>query len=231
MFYKLSNTAKLNEIEKEFNAEFEFANLYEPLSVINGLEESTVPIITMDNPKKINFGIWGLLPQSLEDNWKIFQNLTNTLNINVDHLDLKESLYSEAMDHRRCLVITTGFFTSALYNGKMYPHHVYISGHKPFAIAGIYNRLEDGFITCSILIRKTNNSLKEIPHLLDYKPVIFGERDREHWLNKKFGFDSLKDLIYSHQALEYQSHPVSKEYYDNDIVFNKIIDSKAFKEF
>lgn len=231
MFYKLSNTAKVEEIETEFNAKFEFANLYQPSSVINGLNESNVPIITMDHPTKVKYGIWGLLPQTLEENWKIFQNLTNTLNINVEHLELKESLYSEAMDLRRCLVITTGFFTSALHNGKMYPHHVYMVGHKPFAIAGIYNQLEDGFMTCSILITKTNNSLKEIPNLLEYKPVIFGEKDRDHWLNRKFDFDSLKGLIDSHQASEFRSHPVSKEFYDNDIVFNKIISSKAFSEF
>src|SRR5690606_21109916 len=193
-----------------------------------GLEESILPIIAMDTPHQISYAIWGLLPQSLEDNWSVFQNLTNTLNINVAHSDFKEPLYADAMDHRRCLVIATGFFTSALYQAKMYPHHVYLSGHKPFAIAGIYNQLEDGFLTCSILIRKTNSSLKRIPNLLQYKPIIFDAKDRIHWLDKKFSFDNLWDLVNSHQSLHYHFHPVSKEFYDNSAMYTKIIQSKAF---
>lgn len=231
MFYKLSNTASLNEIEDEFNAKFEFPNLYRPTSVINGLEESTLAIITAKNPDQIRFGIWGMLPQSLKENWKIFQNLTNTLNINADHLDLNDSLYMEALERRRCIVITTGFFTSGLYKGKIYPHHVYLTDHQPFGIAGVYNKLKDGFLTFSILIKKTHNELGEIPNILHYKPLIFDDRDRKHWLNQKFEFDNLKDLIRSHQVLEYHSHPVSKEFYDNDILYDQIIKSKAFKEF
>lgn len=231
MFYKLSNTAQRKEIEKEFNALFEFPKLYKPATVINGLEESTVSVITMEDQRKVCYGIWGLLPTTLEDNWKVFQNLTNTLNINVEHLDFKDDLYAEAMDQRRCLIITTGFFTSALYKGKMYPYHVYLSNHKPFSIAGVYNQLEDGFKTCSILIKKTDNSLKKIPNILKYKPVIFGVKDQRHWLNKKFSFDSLMDLVNSHQPLEFKSHPVSKEFYDNDLLYNKVLNSMAFDDF
>lgn len=231
MFYKLSNTAQRKEIEKEFKVTFDFPKLYKPSTVINGLEESSLPIITMANPARVTYGIWGLLPESLEENWKVFQNLTNTLNINVEHLDFKDNLYAEAMDKRRCVIISTGFFTSALYQGKMYPHHVYLTGHKPFAIAGVYNQLEDGFITCSILVKKTHETLKEIPNLLEYKPVIFDKRDRNHWMNKEFTSDNLKDLVTSHQGLQYHSHPVSKEFYDNDLLYNNIINSKAFYDF
>lgn len=231
MFYKLSNTASSKEIESEFEVPFEFPNLYKPSPVINGLQESILPIITADIPHKIQFGIWGLLPKSLEDNWEIFQHLTNTLNINIEHLDADDPLYSDALDKRRCLVIATGFFTSALYKGKMYPYHVYLENYRPFCIAGVYNKLIDGFITCSILIRKTSGTLGEIPNLLDYKPVIFDKRDRFHWLNKKFRYSNLIDLVNSHHALKFRSHPVSKEFYDNDIVYEKIVNSKGFNDF
>lgn len=231
MFYKISNIAPRKVIEKEFTVLFEFPKLYNPQPVINGLEESTLPIITMENPTKVTLGIWGLLPQDLEDNWKVFQNLTNTLNINVRQLDTENSLYSEALDYRRCIVIVTGFFTSALHNGKMYPYHVYIKDHKPFGVAGVYNQLEDGFITCSILINEAKNVLGNVPNMLSYKPVIFDKKDQAHWLNRSFIYDNLKDLIFSHKSHEYFSHPVSKEFYDNDIVYSKILDSKVFDKF
>ena len=231
MFYKLSNTAQREDIEKEFDVKFEYPKLYKPSTVINGLEESTLPIITMDNPDKVSYAIWGLLPQSLEENWDVFQKLTNTLNINFEGMTFDDSLYSDALDYRRCLVITTGFFTSALHNGKMYPFHVYLKNHKPLCIAGVYNRLNDGFITCSILIKKTTNELDEIPNLLSYKPVVFDTEDCQNWLNKKYDFDSLRELVASHQRLRYESHPVSKEFYNNDKFFDKIIKSEAFDDF
>lgn len=231
MFYKLSNIASRKAIEKEFNRSFEFPRLYKPLPVINGLEESTLPIITIDEPTKIKFGIWGLLPQNLEDNWKVFQNLTNTLNINVEQLNTNNSLYDEALDTRRCIVLITGFFTSALHEGKMYPYHVYIKDHKPFGVAGVYNKLEDGFITCSILVNRTNKAMQNIPNMLDYKPVIFEEKDQKHWLNKSFKYENLKELVLSHTSLNYFSHPIHKEFYDNNTIYQKILDCKAFDKF
>ena len=228
MFYKLSNTATRKTIEKEFNVAFEFSQLYKPSSVINGLEESTLPIITADDTTKVQFGIWGLLPQELEDNWKVYQNFTNTLNINIEQLDVENSLYENALDERRCIVIITGFFTSKINDGKMYPYHVHLKDHKPFAVAGIYNQLEDGFLTFSILINKTTNNRVDIPSILSYKPVIFDANDQGHWLNTSLEYNNLKDLIASHKSLEYTSDRFSKEFYDNDIVFKNMLDSDFF---
>jgi putative SOS response-associated peptidase YedK len=231
MFYKLSNTAEKDVIENEFNVKFEFSKLYRPIPIINGLKESNLSIITMDQPSTVKIGIWGILPQDLEDNWKVYQNLTNTLNINVEHLDIENSLYSQAFDCRRCIIIINGFFTSAMDDGKMYPYHVHLKDHTPFAVAGIYNQLEDGFITCSILINKTSEAMTHVPNMLSYIPVIFNKQDQGHWLNKSLKYTNLKDLIFSHQPLEYFSHKVSKEFYDNESVLNKGLGSSAFDDF
>ncbi len=229
MFYKLSNTAQRQEIEHEFDAIFEYPKLYKPSPVINGLEESVLPIITIEDPQKINYAIWGLLPESLEENWEVFQEFTNTLNINIDHLDSNDILFSDALDHRRCLIVSTGFFTTALQDGKMYTHHVYLNEHKPFCIAGVYNRLDDGFFTCSILIKKTNNELGEIPNMVSYKPVIFDSKDQIHWLNPEYSFDILKGLIKSHHHLQYFSNPVSKEFYNNNVAYDDFIKTYSKK--
>lgn len=231
MFYKLSNIASRKEIEEQLNVKFEFPNLYKPLSVINGLEESTLAIITNEDPKKVSYAIWGLLPESLEENWDVFQKLTNTLNINIELQGIGENLFSDALNKRRCLIVTTGFFTTALHDGKIYPHHVYLKNHKPFCIAGVYNRLDDGFITCSILIKKTTNELGEIPNLLGSKPVIFDTNDQAHWLDNKFLFDDLRELVASHQTMKYQSHPVSREFYNDNKIYDNIMNSNAFDDY
>ena len=228
MYYKLSNTASANEIEESFGIPMEFPKLYKQSTIINGLEESILPIITMEQSDKISFGIWGLMPQELDDNWQVFQNFTNTLNLNVEKIDHSDTLYAQALNSRRCIVITTGFFTSAIRDGKMCPYHVHLADHKPFGIAGVYNRLEDGFITCSILVNRIKNETEQIPHILSYKPVIFDETDRQHWLNSEYDFNELEDLISSHTRTECLSNPVSKEFYDNDMEYKNVLDGIDF---
>ena len=227
MFYKLSNTAQKKTIEKELKATFEFSNLYKPTPLINGLKESNLPIITMDDSTVIKIGIWGLLPHDLEDNWQVYQNLTNTLNINIDQIDLKNPLYSNVFESRRCIVIVTGFFTSALQEGKIYPYHVHLKEHKPFAIAGVYNQLADGFISCSILVNNSSESMKNVPNMLAYEPIILEKDNLNLWLNKSRTFDSLKEIIGSQKHIEYFWHPVSKDFYDNGIIYNGTIHGKS----
>jgi hypothetical protein len=61
--------------------------------------------------------------------------------------------------------------------------------------------------------------------------VVFDLKDQFHWLNKSLKYDDLKDLVSSHQSLEYLSHPVSKEFYDNDIQYSRVIKSQKFNDF
>ena len=63
MFYKLSNTSELIDIENEFKTPFRFPSFYEPKAIINGLQESNIPVITSEDISKIDFAIWGLRRQ------------------------------------------------------------------------------------------------------------------------------------------------------------------------
>ena len=229
MFYKLSNTAKLSDFEHEFGLQFEYPNVYKPEYIINGLRESNIPVITMNDPKKIRYAIWGLLPSSFEDNWRVYQDLTNTLNVDLKNLDQYNSIYAEALNERRCLVVVTGFFTSALYNGKMYPYHIHLANHNPFCIAGIYNQWEDGFITCSILVNKVNNSLEKIPNIFDYEPVVISKNDKNHWLNTGDSYEGVQPLVSSKKIFNFQSQPISKPLYDKGMLNIDIVDNVDFQ--
>lgn len=228
MYYKLSNLAEKKMIEDEFDRQFEFPNLYHPSPVINGLEESTLSIINAEDSSKIQFSIWGLLPESFEDNWDVFQNVTNTLNINLESLSKQDDLYINSLDKKRCLVIVTGFFTSFLHNGTISPYHVYLEDHRPFCIAGVYSTLEDGFLTCSILLTKARESFNEIPNLSGIKPLVFKKEDYQEWLDVNNSFKSLSKLIKTHETYNFKAHPVSKEFYKENTIYKDIIESGDF---
>lgn len=203
MFYKISNIATRESIEEKFHVNFEFPNLYKAQNVIDGLKESTVSVITISDPKKATFAIWGLLPENFEDNWSVFQDVFNTLNVNIETLKNGNGLYSNLLQNRRCVILATGFFTTWLTNGTVERCHVHLPNYQPFAIAGVFNELSDGFITCSIVVTKMSESFKDIPNISNLKPLVFNDAELKQWLNPLTPLVQIKKLIQDHESLEF----------------------------
>jgi len=229
MFYKLSNTCPKADIEKELGVLFKYPALYEPKAIINGLQESNLPIITTETSNLIDFAIWGLLPQNYDDNWDTFQDFTNTLNTNINDTNLNEDIYSKALDKRRCLIVVNGFFTSKLIDGKLQAFHIHLKDHKPFCIAGIYNAIDDGFLTTSLLVTDIGYTFNAIPNLGKQKPLIFKQKDYEKWLNPNNEIKDLKGLIKTHDRYQFLSHPVKEDFYNNLKVFKRIVNSDHYE--
>jgi len=229
MFYKLSSITSRDVIEQEFDKKFNFPNLYKPRSIINGLKESTISVITNQNPNQINHAIWGLLPENFDDDWKSYQNINNTLNLNLAKVEASDALFYNPLNTNRCIILVSGFFTSKLYKGKLFPHHVHLKDHKPFGIAGVFNSLEDGFITCALLVTKTGKSFDEIPNLSKNKPLIFKKEDFPMWLDSTKSYEDLKPMIQNHETLEFLSHPIEEEFYKDAEIYEEIVESKYYE--
>lgn len=210
MFYKISNTASKESVENKFHAIFEFPNLYQPQSMIDGLRESTVSVITNAQPHKITFAIWGLLPENFEDHWSVFQDVVNTLNVKMHVLQNGSGLYANLLKNRRCVIIATGFFTTLLTHGTVEHCHVHLPDFEPFAIAGVFNTLSDGFITCSLMITEITESFRDIPNISNFKPLVLNADELKDWLNDATSLDQIKKIIAEHRSLnfEYESDGV-----------------------
>ncbi|MGV8815805.1 MAG: SOS response-associated peptidase family protein [Gelidibacter sp.] len=207
MFYKISNTASKGAIENKFHVTFEFPNLYQPQGLIDGLKESTISVITLDNPDKVTYAIWGLLPENFEDNWSIFQDVVNTLNVKFSALQKDNGLYYNLLNKRRCIIIATGFFTTILSEGTVKRCHVHLPNFEPFAIAGVFNELSDGFITCSIVITEVSESFKEIPNLSNFKPLVLNDNELKQWFSTSTSLNQLRKMIEEHQSLNFEYQP------------------------
>ena len=194
MFYKLSNIASKDSIEKKFHVTFEFPNLYKTQYVIEGLKESTLSIITVSEPDKVSYAIWGLLPESFEDNWSVFQNVFNTLNVKFETLQNGSGLFNNIIKKRRCAIIATGFYNSLLTNGTVEQCHVHLPTYEPFAIAGVFNELSDGFLTCTVVVTAVNRSLKEISNISNLKPLVLNDIELKQWLDSSTSMAQLTKL-------------------------------------
>lgn len=203
MFYKISNIASKESIEKKFHVSFEFPNIYQPQGMIDGLNESTISVITLANPNKVTYAIWGLLPENFEDNWSVFQNVVNTLNVKFDTLQNENGIYNNLLKNRRCVIIATGFFTTLLTRGTVERCHVHLPNFEPFAIAGVFNELSDGFITCSLVVTKVSESFKDIPNISNIKPLVLNDTELKQWFNTTTSLDQIRKLCDDHSSLNF----------------------------
>lgn len=211
MMSRISNMASKEDIEMAMNAKFEYVNLYTPTEVINGLKETSLCVVTSDVVDKIKYGIWGILPVGYKNSWKDFQAFNNTLNINVE--TLKEHIWLEdAFQHRRCLIIATGFYSSKIRKCKIYPYNNTIRDDKLFCFAGIYNIIDDGFITFGIL---SHTDRKPSDIIEDPKPIVIKKENYSRFLGKGLQLEELIAMDLEIESSEFISYPVSKKVLKN----------------
>ncbi|OEK07331.1 hypothetical protein A8C32_18005 [Flavivirga aquatica] len=223
MCYRISNTATKETIEKAFNASFEFPKLHKESPVIDGLVESSVSVIKISENDKISLAIWGILPETYQDDWQYFQNVQNTLNLSFETINENEK-YRNALANRRCLVIVTGFFTYYLHDGDLYPYYVHQKSHTPFAIAGIFNQLDDGFITCSLIVSKANPFIKKINNSDNLMPVVLDENNQDLWLDVHTKNDIITEIINTESRLDFKAYPIAKEFHKLRVNFNSVLE-------
>lgn len=223
MSYRLSNTAKMHHIEDEFSAHFKYPNLYVPNPMINGLDESAISIITSEKKNEITFAIWGILPKYFDEQWSVFQNLQNTLNVDHDRLH-DNPLYKEALLQRRCLILVSGFFTYYLHKNELYPYYVQLRSKKPFALAGIYNQLKDGFLTCSLILSKPNAYQSKIYNSTHRLPLALDVTSRENWIASNADAKKIQDVLSQKVDLDFVSHPIAKEFHNIGITYKSLLE-------
>lgn len=216
MYYKLSNTAERETLENHFAIPFKYPNLYKPIRVINGFNEESLSIITSEEHNLISFGIWGILPQEYQEDWKDFQSLTNTLHI-TDSKIHSEAWYKNALIHRRCLILVTGFFTAYLRKGIIYPYFVSRPSGTPFCMAGIYNYTEDGFITCSFLTVKKDKFVKQVHNISEEMPLILSGYLQRKWIspNPNEDLQEINKIIKHPSHIDLQAHPIPMDFHKN----------------
>lgn len=206
MLSKISNTALKKNIELELNSKFDYGYLYAPMQILDGLKETSLCMVTSNALGRIQYGIWGILPTGYKDSWKSFQSMYNTLEVECESVTETSWLF-DALKNRRCLIVATGFFTSEIENHRLQTTHNTLKNHHLFCFGGIYNVLEDGFLTCSILTHANGSSPY---HLKNPKPLIIAKDHYNTFLESHHSIDKLCDLNYEMEIDEeqFEHHPI-----------------------
>jgi putative SOS response-associated peptidase YedK len=193
--------------------------LQHPLYV--GFDYSNHPVIKRTTDKAIDFEItqmeWGFLPAPnkwpfvrtredamrmrhgyKDDNGKFHPPIT-TLNAVSEELLQNGKMFRDAALHRRCLVLSSGFFEwrhvnrlnkrtgAPLKTAEKYPYHITLKGREYFYMAGIWTPWTDEATgehveTFAIVTTAANTLMEQIHNSKKRMPTILTDDLAYEWL-------------------------------------------------
>jgi putative SOS response-associated peptidase YedK len=199
-----------------------------PVYHTNGFDHADVPVITNQEPDKIAFFSWGLIPYWVRDTKQAVQLSNKTLNAQGEHIFEKPS-FREAAKRRRCLILVDGFYEHHHKNGKTFPYHIVHREEEPIALGALWERWEnkeEGILRYTVSLVTTagnplmagihNNPKLKGPRM----PLIIPVENEALWLQEeKVNHEDLKSIIQPYNERMLTAYPVrrlrGKEYIGN----------------
>ena len=208
MCYQTRLIKKREEMLERFNAAIDALNEYNPAEFCSAFDFPKTPVITSNEPKKVQLFHWGLIPSWSQDN--TIRNYT--LNARIETLNEKRSF--KDIIQNRCLIIADGFYEWQWLtkNGsRKQKYLISLLDEALFSFAGIHTKWTnfegDAINSYAIITTQANELMSEIHNTKQRMPVILEKTDEQLWLEgedyKKFAFPYSRDLVAS--ALDQQN--------------------------
>jgi putative SOS response-associated peptidase YedK len=185
MCYHVAQTRTRDQLARDFEAEVngEVNEYYH----VSGFEHPHLPVITAQNPQKIEFYEWGLIPKWCKDEVQAIDLQNLTLNAKAETLEEKPS-FKHLLSQQRCLVLVNGFFEWQEVKRKKYPYFIHWSVTEKLAMGGLYDIWLDKSTgelkkTFSIITTTANSLLATIHNTKKRMPLIFNQVQQKTWLN------------------------------------------------
>ncbi len=161
----------------------EWNEYYEHLSAF---QFAKVPVLTLENPDKLQAFQWGLIPRWCRDEKESKEIAAMTLNAKSETVFEKPS-FKNSMMQKRCLVFVDGFYEWRDYKKKKYPYFIRLKHQKVFALGGLYeswvNQSTGEIIhSCSIVTTEANALMKQIHNTKMRMPLIFPKDKMREWI-------------------------------------------------
>lgn len=146
---------------------------------------------------------WGLIPS-----WMKAENISSKfINARCETL-FEKPLFKRAAAKRRCLILASGFYEWHSKQQRKQPYFIHSTQHEIFAMAGIWERWQDGeaFVdSCCIITRPANDTLKS---LHDRMPVVIDKTDQAVWLDNSVDHAAIQSLFNASREI-FDYYPVN----------------------
>jgi len=162
-------------------------------------------VIPLDDPRKMHFSKWGLIPH-----WAKDPKIGNSL-INARSETLREKpAFRGSLQKGRCLVLADGFYEWGTTSGKKIPYRVELINRKPFSMAGLCSRWKDEsgkeIDTFAIITTNANEIVGTIHNRM---PVIFNREQETIWLDPLIGPKEIDQYLMPYSESDMEIYPIS----------------------
>lgn len=201
------------KIEAALQVHWEGAE-WQPVYHADGFTFLQMPVITMEEPKKVQLMQWGLIPHWVKTKADADKLKAQTLNARGETIFEKPSFRS-GIAHHRCLVPADGFFEWMEFSKKKYPHYVYLKEHAIFCFAGIHSSWTDratGEVidTYSVITTEANPLMARIHNVKLRMPVILSASHYAEWLSAETPKETIASMLCPYPDAEMTAHTISK---------------------
>ncbi|WP_317046716.1 SOS response-associated peptidase [Spirosoma pollinicola] len=131
------------ELEDRYKAVLPPSANFQPVYHANAYNLPAWPIVTRQEPGKLQLIHWGLIPHWVRSQDAADDIRTKTINARSETIYEKPSFRSAAQAGRRCLIPVTGFFEWYTDKSKKYPFYISASDQKIASIAGLWDDWAD----------------------------------------------------------------------------------------
>lgn len=199
---RFSNFTPLDALRERFDAEAPDALVYPRYNAAPGQKMIVIPL---DDPRKMHFSKWGLIPHWAKDP-KIGYKL-----INARSETLKEKpAFRGSLQKGRCLVPADGFYEWGIVNGRKIPYRIELKDRKPFSMAGLCSRWKDEtgkeIDTFTIITTNANETVGTIHNRM---PVIFNREQEIQWLDPLMDLKEIDQHLVPYSGRDMEMYPIS----------------------
>jgi putative SOS response-associated peptidase YedK len=187
----------LSRAEKEILAAYA-AELERPFTPnYNVAITNEMPVITADEPNKIKFMHFQLVPYTAKSP-KDTKFTFNTRDDKIMGSNLWRPLF---VKHKRCLVLADGFYEwdRLVHPEDKQPYRFTLKDRDIFAYAGLWSKWsaegQDPYYSFSIITTEANELVGEY-HDKHRMPVILDKKDEALWLSKDVAPEQLLPLLH-----------------------------------
>jgi putative SOS response-associated peptidase YedK len=210
--FHISLSKDRKTIEKRFDASF-VAPLFDRIFHVSAFSYPKLPVISNDDPSKIQLFSWGLIPLWVKDEEAAIKLRGQTLNAKAETVTVKPS-FRHSIKTKRCLVLADGFFEWQHAKKQTFPYYIHLKDHKLFALAGIWDvwtnkETKETLKTFSIITTQANPLLAEIHNTKGRMPVILRPEEEKRWL-RDIPLDEVMGLLAPYDEKAMEAHTVSK---------------------
>jgi len=191
--------------EAELNLRFELEGGAAPyVPRYNGAPTQMLAVITSENPHKLNYLRWGLIPPWAKD----ISIGNKMINARAETITEKPS-FRTPLFSKRCLVPADGFYEWQQDANKQ-PFRIFVKNNPIFSLAGLWERWKspEGTVieSFNIITTEANSFMKPIHNRM---PVILRREDEKTWLASKDSVEILS-MLKPYAPEDMDAFPVSK---------------------